>query len=43
MLQIEQCRLKIAQIKEHVVLMRTLHRKLLLLPRQDESMKPACV
>ncbi|XP_026812120.1 syntaxin-like [Rhopalosiphum maidis] len=37
--QIEQCRLKIRQIKEHVVLMRTLHGKLLLLPRQDENMK----
>ncbi|XP_022162379.1 syntaxin-like isoform X1 [Myzus persicae] len=37
--QIEQCRVKIRQIKEHVVLMRTLHGKLLLLPRQDENMK----
>ncbi|XP_050436903.1 syntaxin-like isoform X2 [Adelges cooleyi] len=37
--QIEQCRSKIRQIKEHVVLMRVLHRKLLLLTRQDESLK----
>ncbi|VVC41670.1 Target SNARE coiled-coil homology domain,Syntaxin/epimorphin, conserved site,Syntaxin, N- [Cinara cedri] len=37
--QIEQSRLKITQIKEHVVLMRTLHGKLLLLPRQDENIK----
>ncbi|XP_050533677.1 syntaxin-like isoform X2 [Daktulosphaira vitifoliae] len=37
--QIERCRSQIKQIKEHVVLMRILHGKLLLLPRYDESLK----